>query len=254
MPHQIVVKPAREFRSWFIKKKVDEEYMDRKARQAGLAWKINVAVLLERLPVILPDKEDWEIEFENLESYLMQFGKQYPEELFTKSIDYDTKRAVTEEELWALLPKGFVPAPRETEADHSGEIRTTNRRLKTSVFLAVQSDKHWQLPTTEVKDDETLLEAARRVIPDSVGKEVEFWCPSNCPCAVDMVAFPEEERHNGFYGTKTFFMKLQYDEGAVKEEEMSVKDYGWLERSEMVERVKDQQGDYEAKFYRYLLH
>jgi large subunit ribosomal protein L46 len=243
------------FRNYFIKKKVDEEYMSRKARQASLDWKIDVAVIVERLNVVLPDKETWEVEYGDLKAHMLQYGKQYPKELY--NIDLE-QVATTEEELMDMLPKGFVPAPRVTTADETGDVRTTDRKLKTNVVLAVQDTGHgdevqWQLPTVPLKEDETLLEAAKRAVKEKVGEEVEFWCPSNAPYAVDMVAFPEDQRKDGFYGTKTFFIKVQYDRGDVLENTMTVKDFAWVDRGEMVERVQEERGDYESKFYQYML-
>ena len=245
----------RVFRSWFIKKKVDEEYMSRKARQAGLEWKLDVAVIVERLNVVLPDKEKWEVEYGDLKAHLLQYGRQYPKELY--NIDFD-KVVSTEEELIDMLPKGFTPGPRETTADETGDVRTTDRKLKTNVVLAVQDAGHggevqWQLPTVALNEDETLLEAAKRAVKEKVGEEVEFWCPSNAPYAVDMVAFPEDQRKDGFYGTKTFFIKVQYDCGDVSETTMAVKDFAWMDRGEMTERVQQERGDYESKFYQYML-
>jgi large subunit ribosomal protein L46 len=257
------------FRRFFIRKKVDEEYMERKARQAGLGWNLSVAVLLERQCIVMPDMEDWEIDMENLQAHLGKYGKMYPKELLNMDEEVDVDDiAITNEELLALLPEGFVPAPRETPADASGDVRTTERKLKTSVYLAVQSGEDdssssnnnnnnkdlWQFPTVAVQEDETLLEAAKRALATQIGPEVEYWTPSNCPCAVDMVALPEEDRAaQGVYGTKTFFMKVTYSDGQVDPSTMKVKDYAWLDRGEVTERVKDQQGDNAASFYHYLL-
>eukprot|EP00977_Amphora_coffeiformis_P003148 scaffold586_cov155-Amphora_coffeaeformis.AAC.9 len=244
----------REFRAFFIKKKVDEEYMERKARQAGLDWKIDVAVILERQNIVIPDKETWQVEMENLQMHLARYGKQYPDKLFS-GVDYDADVAITDEELLKLLPEGFTPAPRETVADETGDVRTTERKLKTSIYLTVQGDQgKWMLPTVSLQQDETLLEAAKRALDDLIGPEVEFWCPSNCPCAVDMVALPQEERSkSGMYGTKTFFMKVVHDEGQVEKRSMKVKDYAWLDRGEITEKMKQDYGDYVAKFYHYLM-
>lgn len=245
-----------EFRSFFIRKKVDDEYMDRKARQANMNWQIQVAVLLERIPVVLPDKQDWEREYDKMKAHLNLFGKVYPKEL-VGNIDYDAIRPMTDEEVLAQLP--FTPAPRETEADATGEVRTTNRKLKTNLYLVVQDgdDGVWQLPTVAIKNDddgETLLAAAKRAMVEKVGKQVEFWCPSNCPWSVDLTAFsPEQQTKTGLYGTKTFFMKVQYDEGDVTEKEMTVQDFAWLDRGEIVARVRQQQGDHLSQFYHYML-
>ena len=243
----------REFRAFFIKKKVDEEYMDRKARQAGLDWKIDVAVILERQNVVMADKESWQTEMENLQTHLAGFGKMYPKGLY--NVDYEADYAITEEELLELLPEGFTAAPRETVADETGDVRTIERKLKTSVYLTVQEDQDkWMLPTVTLQPDETFLGAAKRALADKIGPEVEFWCPSNCPCAVDMVALPQEERSkSGVYGTKTFFMKVVHDEGQVEGKSMKVKDYAWLDRGEITEKMKEEHGDYMAKFYHYLM-
>ena len=61
---------------------------------------------------------------------------------------------------------GFTPAPRETEADKSGEARTLDIRLKDRGFLIVQDeeDSKLALPTIVPKKDETLIDAANRVV------------------------------------------------------------------------------------------
>lgn len=244
----------RQFRAFFIKKKVHEEYMARKARQAGLDWKIDVAVILERQLVVMPDRETWEVEMEKLQAYLGQFGKIYPKELFNVDFANPGDLAMTHEELLALLPEDFKPAPRETEADATGDVRTTDRKLKTSVYLTVQDGNEWMLPTVPLQADETLLTAGKRALADKIGPEVEFWCPSNCPFAVDMVDLPPHERtSSGFYGTKTFFMKFAHLEGQVSSKSMKVKDYAWLDRGEITEKMKSEYGNDVAKFYHYLM-
>ena len=94
----------------------------------------------------------------------------------------------------AFFPAGlpFTPAPRETEADGTGDVRTLDRRLKTRVYLAVRTDREgnkngprWTLPSAIAENDETLLEAAERAVSDAVGKELVLWCPSNAPMAVN---------------------------------------------------------------------
>ncbi|GAX23727.1 hypothetical protein FisN_12Hh304 [Fistulifera solaris] len=245
-----------EFRSWFIQKKVNDEYMERKARQAGLGWKIHVAVIIERLNVVLPDQEEWEMEFEDLQNQLQQFGKDYPKGLFPSAPEHSAQETnlTRNDDILEYLEKvkGFTPAPRITEADKNGDVRTTDRKLKTSIYLTVQEDSIWKFPTVALKDDEMLLDAAKRAIPEAVGEELEFWCPSNCPVAVEMMAFSaEQQQKEQQYGNKTFFIKVQYDEGIVKLGTQKVTDFAWLNRSEIIERVEKQNGD--GAFYKYLL-
>ena len=162
------------------------------------------------------------------------------------------------------LPRGFEPAPRETEADLSGDFRTLDRSLKTRVYLTVKDsmlspdgDKElWHFPTVRVQDDEVLLDAAKRAIREKVGDGLDIWYPSNCPMAVDVQVFEKEEqsRFGGTFGIKKFFMVVQYDDGKVTSKDLvTASDFAWLEKSELVERIKEEQGEEPSKLYYYLL-
>lgn len=70
-----------EFKTWYDKRRTYHEIMDRKARQEGLPWKIQVAAVVERLPLILPVREKWEQDYVDLRKHLNQFTWDYPNEL-----------------------------------------------------------------------------------------------------------------------------------------------------------------------------
>ena len=153
-----------------------------------------------------------------------------------------------------MLPEGFTPAPRVTEGDKTGNVRTLNRRLATRVYLAVLEDGSWVLPTASINEGETLLDATKRAVADIAGDRLELYCPSNCPMAVDLKVYSEEEQQkHGTYGTKTFFLRVQYDDGDVSEDDVNGREYAWLARDEMAERVKEERGEDASKFYHYLL-
>ncbi len=109
-----------------------------------------------------------------------------------------------------------------------------------------------QLPTTSLQnaDSETLLEAAKRAISENGGSQLEFYCPSNSPAAVHMT---KAEEGSSFFGTKTFFMRLQYDEGTIQVRDLEKKQIGWLDRSEIVGLCEGSSNGADAKFYQYLL-
>mmetsp|Transcript_921 Transcript_921/g.2341 ORF Transcript_921/g.2341 Transcript_921/m.2341 type:complete len:371 (+) Transcript_921:134-1246(+) len=254
-----------EFLSWWAGRRAYEEQMDRKARQAGMDWTIQVATVVERLPIVMPDKEDFETEFEDLQAYIQAHrGKAYPKE-FLGPDSGNRPEAYTEEELMAMLPENFKPAPRETKADEDGTVITVDRRLKDRVYLMVGDS----FPTTELKlstiedeeygdECETLLDAALRGLKEKTsggsGKKkgelpLDLYCASKSPLGVRLDVYDEDkQKSTGCYGTKTFFMKVQYDDGALKGD-----DIAWLDRSEIVDRFQAASKDDEAKFYRYLL-
>lgn len=254
-----------EFRSWWDARRAYEEKMNRKARQAGMDWTIKVATIVERLPVIMADKAPFEVEFENLQARLKaSVGKEYPKE-FTGTDGGSLPEAYTDEELLELLPENFKPAPRETKADEDGTVNTLDRQLKDRLYLLVDGS----FPTTELKlsaiedekysnNSETLLEAALRGLKENTseysGKKnselsLELYCPSQAPIGVQLEVHNEDkQKSTGFYGYKTFFMKVQYDDGMLHGNNIA-----WLARLEIVERFQSESRDDKSNFFRYLL-
>lgn len=246
------------FRSWFDPLKNKQLFDERKSRRDGLPWKVQVAAIVERLPLVIWDKPQWLKDYEELTTYLEFFGKEYPKELDWNKVPNEMDRPdVTEEELLAMLPEGYSPAPRETEADRIGDIRTLDRKLKTRVFLAVQENNKWAFPCAVAEENETLLDAAKRATAESVGTDLVLYCPSNCPMAVDTVVYSEEEQNkkenSGFIGQKVFYFRIQRHEGDVEEHAMSVDDFAWLDKDEMTQKVKEQKEENLSTLFHYLL-
>jgi len=253
------------FRSWWDGRRIREEQMNRKARQVGMDWTIKVATIVERLPVVMPDKEFFEIEFEDQQAYMKaRSGKEFPKE-FIGTSGGGGGEAYTDEELMALLPDRFQPASRATKADKDGSINTLERRLKDRVYLMTYDC----FPTTDVKvlkneenkfgiDSETLLEAALRGLQEHIHRvgiknndkiPIGFYCLSEAPIGVQLnVNDDEQQKSTGCYGTKTFYMKIQYDGGTLDGD-----DIAWLDRLEIVKRFQSNSKDDEASFFRYLL-
>ena len=159
----------------------------------------------------------------------------------------------------------FTPAPRETEADATGEIHTRNRQLKERCYLALKtgaegnkSGPRWTLPSAIAQSDETLLQTAERAVSESVGTDLGLWCPSNAPMTVNFREFspnlPEEFREN-YFGEKIYYYRVQWSQGDVDEAAVkkNAEDWGWLTREEITERVEKERGKHQAKFFHYML-
>eukprot|EP00980_Cylindrotheca_fusiformis_P001291 scaffold333_cov133-Cylindrotheca_fusiformis.AAC.17 len=233
----------QEFKTWWDQRRIYEETLDRKARQSGKDWKIEVAVVLERLPVVMPDIPKWEKDFEELQTYLRQFGKVYPRELVPERT---APTIVSDDELLAQLPPNFRPAPRETEADKSGAVNTLDRKLKSRAYFLLEEEKDsWKFPKSFVADGECLIDTAKRIVKEQVGSDLDVYYPSNSPIAVQL----ETRNDSEHFGTKVFYMRVQHDEGNVSKR---IK-HGWLDRQEVVDNMLQTLGDEESKFYHYLL-
>lgn len=237
------------FRSWFVKKRNWEFVQDRLAKKANKPWLIKVSILVERLPQITPDVPKWEQDFLDLRAYLDQFeGMKFPEDGPFKEANYDNEIFIkSEQSFLKSLTKGYTIRDRITESDKTNDIHSLDRKLSTRIYLILPKETFY-FPTTTVKEDETILQAAQRVISEKVGNDLELYCPSNCPMAVDMKLNSDQEE---FWGEKIFFMRVQRDRGDVLNLEKD--EYAWLDREEVVDKVKNERGEYTSKFYHYLL-
>lgn len=269
------------FRSWFQPLREEHWNLHHLAHAQGLSWNIKVATVVERLPVILPDVPKWAKDYADLKSFLDSYTPEYPPELNLNEkkpyASVEEAAAGAEEDLLASVPKGFVPGPRETEADATGNVQTLDRQLKTRVYLTVKTDQtninsssssspkylvpSWEFPTTMARTNETLLDGAQRAINEAIGSDsLKLWLPSNAPMGVQLRVYETDEEKNkvankGCMGEKTFYYRLQYSSGNVLDRDLQndFLDFAWLTREEITKRVEEETNEQTAKFYHYFL-
>jgi len=259
----------RAFRAWHEAQCKQMNILDRRARQANMPFMIRVFAVVERLPIIFPDEEDWEKDFVELKAYLECFGAVYPEDapFMPKESENPGDDYMTDEQLYAQLPEGFVLMPRVTEEDKSGNVRSTNRKLAERIYLTIKENENavleerikdrWTYPSATVQETETMLDAVQRAIRNSAGTNMDVWCPSNAPMGVQMRGYNTSQRESsGFFGEKLFFYKVQYDAGEVATNlpsNQAPKDFAWLSRDEIVSRFEHDWGHQASKFQYYFL-
>lgn len=100
------------FRGWYDKERIYHDLLLRCAKKENKPWRVRVAVMVERLPIVTPDMPQWEREFIDLTDYLATFGKEYPEETgFMYAMDKPEDHVVpTDEELLGKWMKFILPA------------------------------------------------------------------------------------------------------------------------------------------------
>lgn len=95
------------FRNWYDNELQYHNKLIRSAKKENKPWKIRVAVMVERIPVVTPDMEEWERNYINLRDYIWTYGKEYPEETgFMYDMDSDEDHIVPSDE--ELLGKFLV--------------------------------------------------------------------------------------------------------------------------------------------------
>ncbi|KAK7574204.1 hypothetical protein V9T40_011395 [Parthenolecanium corni] len=216
-------------------------------------WDIVCGVCLERKPVITRPLNDLEIRFSKMLQQIELENSQKSEhelrceadakraqefkkgKISTEDLDKAVGQSATEfEDVSMKELKAFQVAPRITEADEKNDIKSMDRKLdKHLLFIIAENlgkNNLWVLPHDLVKGEESLREAAERILSEKCGSKVRARFYGNAPCGFYKYKYPKSMRQNAL-GAKIFFMKAQYLKGSI--EEAKVKDYSWASRDEL---------------------
>ena len=178
-------------------------------------------MIVERLPVVTPALEAWEVEYRSWsEERRAKFLQELPPELVDPKGEF--------EELADPEDARFVPASRETAADVSGDARTLDRRLDQFLFLVVRdaATKEWGFPRLVNPEDgaTTMRATARAAMEACVGDSVETFLVGNAPAG----HWPEPGApENGGKGGTNFYHRAQWLEGDLRLTE-KYSDFMWL--------------------------
>ena len=87
------------FRNWYDNELQYHNKLIRSAKKENKPWRIRVAVMVERIPVVTPDMEEWERNYIDLRDYIWTYGKEYPEETgFMYAMDSEEDHIVPSDE------------------------------------------------------------------------------------------------------------------------------------------------------------
>ena len=170
------------------------------------------SMLVERIPVVVPDAPDWEREYQ-------EWSQARRDKFKVKLPDSVVEPKGLEENL-----PDFEAAPRETEADRLGDRSTIYRKLQEFLFLVVKdkSDK-WGFAKLKHEDGETMRQTAERSLKEFAGDSIECWVVGNAP----------QGHYEESDGT-TFYYRGSYIEGDLKLENNYV-DHAWVTKEELGE-------------------
>jgi hypothetical protein len=255
------------FHTWFDAKTQNELYYNRQSKRESKVWKLKVAIMMERLPVVMSEREDWELEYMYMKAnYDRENSVVYPKELNGFVDPMDTE-VLTVEEMYEQLPEGFELAPRITEEDKNNIIQSTNRKLSQRVYLSIRPNDTigWSLPTIPLSSDNetTFVQCIQQYMKSNkMYQNLNVNYLSECPMGVDVIPYNDKDHddvdteHGKYFGEKVFYMRVQYEDGDVVKDSVDsnkMNNWGWLAREEMVDHVREEKGEDASLFYKYML-
>eukprot|EP00890_Picochlorum_soloecismus_P001497 jgi/Picsp_1/2348/NSC_05811-R1_protein len=186
------------------------------------------ACALERLPVVMPERPAWEVEYKKWQAEF--HAKRY--KILSPRLTEDAK---TEDEE-SSVKAGWKPASRETRADREGDRRTLKRRLDQRLFLLLkQRGGKWGFAQSELLQGDTSRSAAERALKNAVGEEgYQCYFIGNGPAA---------HTYNAGGGgasmeSVVFYHRCQLIQGLPKIQD-EYEDYAWVAPDEFKEYFED---------------
>ncbi|OAA67448.1 50S ribosomal subunit L30 [Cordyceps fumosorosea ARSEF 2679] len=138
------------------------------------------------------------------------------------------------------LVEAPAPAPRETEADRKGDVRRLDRKLDRTLYLVVKGKDGWGFPADVLAESENLHVAARRVLDQAAGVNMNTWIVGRVPVAhlVDAPALAADGAVQE-KGRKTFFLRgrIMAGQADLRGNSLGYTDFKWLTREELEEEL-----------------
>lgn len=152
------------------------------------------------------------------------------------------RTALDLKDLWKAELSKFQPAPRITDADRKNDTKSTERKLENSLTLLIEqqigNDKLLLLPQGKLLNDETLCDAAQRIIKEQCGDSIQTLIYGTAPCGFYKYKYPKEVRTETV-GAKVFFYRAILQSGQV---DTSRGNFEWLDKTELFDKLNQLSG------------
>lgn len=161
------------------------------------------------------------------------------------NIDLDgavQQTALDLKDMWKAELSKFQPASRTTDADRTNDTKSTERQRDESVTLLLEqqigNDKLFILPQGKILSDETLYDAAHRIIKERCGDSIQTTIYGKAPCGFYKYKYPKEVR-NEAVGAKVFFYRATLQSGQVA---TNCGQFEWLNKTELLDKLDKYSG------------
>jgi len=188
-------------------------------------WKLRAGIILERIPPVMPPYEPWEKEYYEWQAARQaRRRREMPKVMFDPydEFDYAADQAANEE---------YVPASVVTKEDEANDLRSMNRRLCEHLYLIVQQDGVWRIPSGNWTRNTSLRQSANVQLLDVFSDELDHFILGNAP-----IGCVEEG------DTRTFFFHTLYCSGDIKVVD-GKSDFMWATKEEVLERLEPKEAE-----------
>ncbi|KAM3524319.1 hypothetical protein NHJ13051_004597 [Beauveria bassiana] len=138
------------------------------------------------------------------------------------------------------LVEAPAPVPRTTEADERNDVRRLDRKLDQTLYLVVKGEDGWGFPADVLTESENLHVAAKRVLEQAAGVNMNTWIVGRVPVAhlVDEPALAADGAVQK-KGRKTFFLRgrIMAGQADLKDNALGYTDFKWLTRDELAKEL-----------------
>lgn len=212
-------------------------------------WDLLCGVCLQRKPLISREPREIEIKFAQMlrdieDENSLKSDHELRHEADLRRVAELKKGNITHEEMSKVAGqtalefedmcdkelKSFKPASRLTEADEKGDTKSTDRKLAEHLLYVTKEKlgkgEVWMLPHGPLQGEESLRQAAERILQEKLGRKIKAKFYGNAPCGFYKYKYPRTMESNAV-GAKIFFMKAQYIKGEVGPDDESRLDFSW---------------------------
>lgn len=215
-------------------------------------WRLAAATILERYPVIIPDRHPFENEYLT-QRFLAEQRVSLPAPAAMFLSDRDIAEGRSEPDFSDGVSDAFVPAPRVTEADKKNDTRSLKRALAERLYFVVKhtDGAPYRFPQTLVRDpgedeDTSLVkmaERAFRAVTLAQHRPPVYYISHRPACHLEHIYPLAYQQKHEVYGVKIFFYRAVLLKGEIPEVRNAV-DYRWARDCELEEMIGS--GYYEA--------
>lgn len=170
-------------------------------------------------------------------------------------IDFDgvvQQTALDLKDMWKAELTKFQPASRTTDADRKNDTKSMERKYEDALTLLMEqqigNDKLLLLPQGKLLNDETLYNAAQRIIKERCGDSIQTIIYGKAPCGFYKYKYPKEVRTESI-GAKVFFYRAILQSGQVAS---NCGHFEWLNKTELFDKL-DKYSGYKRSLSKFII-